>query len=550
MDDAVEAIEDSKVLEEFVLTEKCSPEQDYRQQSILGAPAKTLEEVYTAAIIVRPLFEETVNGIVDQVRKRTRAGSPITVVYAPLKDRQRALEKAQNEYHDKIPGPDIAWISDIIRLSVIFETVEQIILCLEFIHDSDQIQIAKAKNRFKHPGLTGYRDFNIKLRLKSPDGGFQHTCELQVHQRDLKKVCTEMSSHESYEYFRSYYAGETETLEESLEDLKRIASGNVLDISFVLELLETSEDERRLDRLGTLFAIKLSEYELALKVYAKLLVIQLGNHGPLHESIGSTYLKIATVLRKQGREDDAIAVFRKSLDIFRQTIGEDRLQVATVCIKLAHSLQRQGILEEALDLYKQSLQIYTITVGLIHRESANTFHSMATVLMQQGKLVEATALLKLALQIFRTTCGSDILQASYAYNTLGMIFEMQEKMEDAMELYEKSLHIKRGIAGKAHPYVSFTLNCIANLLRKRGDLERAVSIYQESLDSYYKSVGGHHPLVCYTCTKIANILYDQGKVEESKIYFETALAVNRKLYGADHPKVAKVKKELMKVTEG
>ena len=54
-----------------------------------------------------------------------------------------------------------------------------------------------------------------------------------------------MGSHESYEYFRSYYVGETDTLEESLEDLKHIASGIVLDLSFVLELLETSNDERR-----------------------------------------------------------------------------------------------------------------------------------------------------------------------------------------------------------------------------------------------------------------------------------------------------------------
>ena len=94
------------------------------------------------------------------------------MVYVPLKGRQRALEKAQNEFHDKDPGPDIAWLSDINRLSVIFETVEQIIVCLELIRDSNQLQIVRAKHRFKYPTLTGYRDFNLKFRLKSADGGF------------------------------------------------------------------------------------------------------------------------------------------------------------------------------------------------------------------------------------------------------------------------------------------------------------------------------------------------------------------------------------------
>ena len=91
-----------------------------------------------------------------------------------------------------------------------------------------------------------------------------------------------------------------------------------------------------------MFEIKLCEYNVALKVYTKLLEIQLKKHGPLHESIGSTYLKIATVLRKQGRENDAMTVFRESLDTFRKTIGEDSTQVATVCIKLAHFAAAPG----------------------------------------------------------------------------------------------------------------------------------------------------------------------------------------------------------------
>lgn len=158
-------------------------------------------------------------------------------------------------------------------------------------------------------------------------------------------------------------------MEESLEDLKHIASGTALDLSFVLELLETSQDERRLERLGELFEVVLSEYQLALKVYAKLLEIRLGKHGALHESIGAAYLKFATVLRKQGRENDVIAVFRESLDVYLKTVGEDCLPVATVCMKLAHSLQRQGKLEEALELNKLPLQVYKKIVGLFHPDS-------------------------------------------------------------------------------------------------------------------------------------------------------------------------------------
>lgn len=145
MDATFESLPNAKVLEDFVLTATGS-DDDYRQQSTLEATAQTLEEVYQAATAMKPLFEQTVNGIVDQIQNKIppEGSSSIDVQFAPLKGRQRALEKAQNEYHDKDPGPDVAWLSDIVRGSVVFETVDQIILCLELIRDSENIQIVKA----------------------------------------------------------------------------------------------------------------------------------------------------------------------------------------------------------------------------------------------------------------------------------------------------------------------------------------------------------------------------------------------------------------------
>jgi hypothetical protein len=50
--------------------------------------------------------------------------------------------------------------------------------------------------------------------------GFKHICEIQYHHKELKKLGKELGFHQSYEYFRSYFAGATGSLEDRLGDLE------------------------------------------------------------------------------------------------------------------------------------------------------------------------------------------------------------------------------------------------------------------------------------------------------------------------------------------
>jgi hypothetical protein len=73
---------------------------------------------------------------------------------------------------------------------------------------------------------------------------------------------TQLKSHVYYEYFRSYFAGATDSLKDRIDDLKAISHGGAVDESFLHELLENSTH------------VRLCEYHWALELYRKALKIK------------------------------------------------------------------------------------------------------------------------------------------------------------------------------------------------------------------------------------------------------------------------------------
>ena len=64
----------------------------------------------------------------------------------------------------------------------------------------------------------GYRDFLLNLAVTLDDGTV-HVCELQLHYRKIKLLGMKLRSHECYEFFREYYAGNMSATANALASL-------------------------------------------------------------------------------------------------------------------------------------------------------------------------------------------------------------------------------------------------------------------------------------------------------------------------------------------
>jgi tetratricopeptide (TPR) repeat protein len=269
-----------------------------------------------------------------------------------------------------------------------------------------------------------------------------HICEIQIHHAAIYFINTQLKSHVYDEYFRSYFAGATDSLKNRLDDLKAISHGGAVDESFLHELLENSTDEVRLENFGDLFCKQLCEYHWALELYRKALEIKKKILGEDHLDVADTYNMMAIVLRSQGKLDDAMELYGKALEIKKKTLGEDHSDAAGVYNNMANVLQLQGKLDDAMGLYGKALAIYEKTLGEDHSSVAGAYNNMAGILKRQGKLDDAMELYRKALEICKKTLGEDHSAVAGVYDNMTKIFESQGKLADAMELHKKALEIR------------------------------------------------------------------------------------------------------------
>ena len=119
------------------------------------------------------------------------------VVYGNTKTVARAFQKAWRSY-----GGDYKRLCDVVRVSIAYETIDELTACLERIVADDELELIPQgleKCRFdpeyapNGPGqFVGYRDLQLGATFKSAEtrnrGLDQHIIEMQLHLRDFEAI--------------------------------------------------------------------------------------------------------------------------------------------------------------------------------------------------------------------------------------------------------------------------------------------------------------------------------------------------------------------------
>lgn len=530
---------------------------EYQQQSVHGRAVRNLNELYEAAEVAFPVYQKLIHSILDGVHEAdsSESSNDINVTFAPLKGKDRAQEKARDDYSQRTPDPGVSWLFDIVRGSILFSSADQMIAALQVLQDHPSIHIVKAKNRFKNPGLSGYRDFNVHVRIQVPKPEqddsdvvpyFHHICEIQMHHQALKILDKLLDSHQHYEYFRSYFAGATTSLQGRLADLELIDAGfslpgGIEDDAFLDALLEAkpkeeeaeeeaekdgdgqanteesiSAEEARLVRLGRLFRLHLNEFDLAVRVYGKLCSLQLDRYkDPRHVQIAYTFDRFATVLVKQGMYDSAMILYRHAFDIKKEKLGDLDPSLGESLKCLAEVFQKQGKLTAALEHSQKAVDLYTQIKGEDSSEVAYIYGGMAAIFRKQDKMDEALKLYKKAVEIDIRENGEDATSVAYVYNGMAWIYKFQGNLEEAMRLFQTSHDISKRMYGDEHSSLCFTYNGIADILKKQDKFEESLEVYQKSVGIAERRSGRDHPNVFFVYNKMCKILKMMGRGDEA-----------------------------------
>jgi len=149
--------------------------------------APSVGDLFEGAYALQPLV----------VAKAEAISGEVGVAYGSTKTVTRAFQKAWRSY-----GGDYRRLCDVVRVSIAFESVDELTACLERIVADEELELIPQgleKCRFDPdyaphgPGqFVGYRDLQLGARFKSAEtrdrGLDQHVIEMQLHLRVFEAI--------------------------------------------------------------------------------------------------------------------------------------------------------------------------------------------------------------------------------------------------------------------------------------------------------------------------------------------------------------------------
>ena len=166
---------------------------DAYKAAMAGAEKRSKRQV---AASVGDLFEEAYLLQPIVLAKADAISGDAGVVYGSTKTVARAFQKAWRSY-----GGDYRRLCDVVRVSIAFETIDELTACLERIVADDELELVPQgmeKCRFDpeydpYAGqFVGYRDLQLGARFRSEatrkQGLDQHVVEIQLHLRVFEAI--------------------------------------------------------------------------------------------------------------------------------------------------------------------------------------------------------------------------------------------------------------------------------------------------------------------------------------------------------------------------
>ena len=529
---------------------------DSRQCALNGAPAETLDELYAVAEKALLKYGEVMTAACP---------SGAVLMLAPLKGLARAEAKARNEYA-KNTAPATSWLFDVVRGSVICATEDEIVGLYAALDEDPRVDIVRTKNRFNPPCFNGfvfllsncarfrprrrYRDIlmNVAVRVQGDSGEIVHLCELQIHHAAIKESEPMHKSHVTYEFFRDFFLGNADAVEQRL---KMLCALPVADAENVEDLVgrvlgsDRASDKTLLWELAVLLE-SIAEHASAVRVKEKILEIEEREFGPDHVEVAGTLVNLGNEYGSLGDDAKRRDLLERALAIQEREYGRDHAKVARMLKNLGNAHGALGNAAKRRDLLERALAIEEREYGRDHFMVASTLGFLGDTYGDLGDYAKARDVLERALAINEREYGRDHVAVAVTLTNLGVARGSLGDNAKKRDLLERALAIFERALGRDHVQVAHTLNRLGTAHGDLGDAAKKRELVERALAIQERAYGRDHVKVAYTLMNLGNAYGDLGDAAKARDLLERALEIREGEYGRDHPKTAYCRARLEK----
>jgi tetratricopeptide (TPR) repeat protein/serine/threonine protein kinase len=221
------------------------------------------------------------------------------------------------------------------------------------------------------------------------------------------------------------------------------------------------------------------EIDQAIAIYQK--IVDAG--GDAEHSIN-----LGVALSRKGRQDEAVASFRKAIEIDPKN--------GRVYAFLGEALLKKGQINEAVTNFQKAVEL---------RPREVVWHvNLGFALDRQGKLDDAVASYRKAIEIDPKN--------GLAYSLLGNAFMGKRQIDEAITCYQKVLEIG--------PETAVDHTNLGNALYQRGRLDESIVSYRKAIELDPKNAILH--------TYVGNAHYQRGRLDESIVCYRKAIELDPK----------------------
>jgi tetratricopeptide (TPR) repeat protein len=488
-----------------------------RQVTKTGNFVGNMSELYETAALAQPVF----NALISQAVVSIPDCRPDMVHLAPLKGRERATAKAKDDYSGRTAGPGEAWLFDIVRASVECETEAQIAAVVAQILASPNVEVIRLKNRFRNPTPAGFRDVNMNIKILMPQlgAGVYHICELQVHHKEVKDFAKKNHSHSHYEYFRVYFSGSVDSVDQRLTMFEELQAFDE----------EYTDRKSRSEGPGPV-----DDDSILVKATKKIIA------GDDMDKLEHLAYLLHIV------EEHALhtAVTRRIIEVAEKRPGHP-VDRRTIKIKneLGASLQIQLLLGEAKAIFEEILRDIIPKVHYDHEaermiDSAVMTQSLALVLLDMGDLAAAENILRPSLALIRQLRGDNHVETAYCHHNYGLALLGLQRAQEAAFHLGRAVEIRRAEFGDKNLLLASSMIRYAEALGNMRHFAEAKAIATDALE-ISKRVGGDEDRNTLNAMGVlGNICNEQGDLDQALFYFQKTRELYMKMLGTEHINIA------------
>ena len=241
-----------------------------------------------------------------------------------------------------------------------------------------------------------------------------------------------------------------------------------------------------------------------------------------------------SVLRDEGRQDEAIEVGRTALQEQIEQLGSHHLLVANARLNLGAALVDRRKMSEGLEQLRAAHDIQLDAYGPDHPELANTLGNIGVACMSQGEFECARTNIERGLAIQAAAYGEDDIRTIGSHTKRAILLQQTGDSKGALRAFQKIAKLEQA---RREPIPRKLAEALANVAAQSGNLgrwETAQDYAQRALAQFEVAYGPRHPALIQISTMLASIERSQGQLESSQQRLQDIVTLCEEVLPPDH----------------